>query len=241
MAKTKEKPKAKAKSRKSTRLSGDVTARLPGTELVPAPQAVTGWHVNGELVLNCNCTVFCPCVVSLGEHPPTEGSCKAWMAVRIDDGAFNGIDLSGLNVAMFLDIPGSMGEGNWKAAAYIDQRADQKQFKALEAIFSGQAKGTTGLFRLLVAEYMGATAEEVTYTTEGNIRSVTVGKKVVGAVQPVGGNDPEQELKVTNTKYWMGPDITVAKALKGKVRDFGRVWNLDGRSAEICQIEWSGP
>ena len=51
-------------------------------------------------------------------------------------------------------------------------------------------------------------------------------------------------MTVTNTKYtkyWMGAYITVAQALKCKVRDFGRVWNLDGRSAEICQIEWSGP
>ena len=29
------------------------------------------WAINGELALNCNCTVFCPCAVSLGDHPPT--------------------------------------------------------------------------------------------------------------------------------------------------------------------------
>ena len=27
------------------------------------------WTIKGELILNCNCTVFCPCVVSLGKHP----------------------------------------------------------------------------------------------------------------------------------------------------------------------------
>ncbi|MEO1490983.1 MAG: DUF1326 domain-containing protein [Pseudomonadota bacterium] len=242
MTKTTTKTKSKKSGKKASRLSGAVSARLPGTDLVPHDAVpADGWAINGELVLNCNCTVFCPCVVSLGEHPPTEGSCKAWLAVRIDDGHFHGTPLGGLNVAMFLDIPGSMGEGNWKAAAYIDERATKAQFAALEAVFSGNAKGTTGLFRLLVSEYKGATREEITYMTEGNIRSVTVGKKVIGAVQPVTGADPEQELKVMNTKYWMGPDITVAKSIKGKVRDFGRVWNLDGRSAEICQIEWTGP
>jgi len=87
----------------------------------------------------------------------------------------------------------------------------------------------------------GETREEIRITRDGDVRSVTVGKKVVGAVAPVEGATPGQPLMVTNTKYWMGPDITVARALKGKVRDFGRVWNLDGRSAEICQIEWSGP
>ena len=34
------------------------------------------WSLKGELILNCNCTVFCPCVISLGKHPPTEGYCQ---------------------------------------------------------------------------------------------------------------------------------------------------------------------
>jgi len=193
------------------------------------------------LILNCNCTVFCPCVVSLGKHPPTEGSCKAWMGVRIDEGSWGETDLSGLNIAMILDIPGLMGEGNWKAAMYLDDRADDTQAAALEMIFTGQAKGTTGLFRLLVGEYLGSSREEVRFTTEGKVRHLSVGKKITGSVAPVEGAEPDQDLKVVNTQYWMGPDVIVAQALKGKVRDFGRVWNFDGRSAEICQIEWAGP
>ena len=202
---------------------------------------IAPWTLKGELILNCNCTVFCPCVVSLGAHPPTEGSCKAWLGVRIDAGQWGETDLSGLNVAMMLDIPGMMGEGDWKAAGYFDERADDAQYAALERIFTGQAKGTTGLFRLLVSTYYGSSREEISFTTEGNVRHLTVGRKIAGAIAPIEGADPGKELAVTNTKYWMGPDITVAQALKGKVRDFGRVWNLDGRSAEICQIEWSGP
>ena len=42
------------------------------------------WVIKGELILNCNCTVFCPCVISLGKHPPTEGYCQAWVGIRID-------------------------------------------------------------------------------------------------------------------------------------------------------------
>jgi len=203
--------------------------------------AIEPWSIKGELILNCNCTVFCPCVVSLGAHPPTQGSCKAWMAVRIDEGKWGDTDLGGLNVAMLLDIPGSMSEGDWKAAGYFDDRADDAQFAALEKIFSGQARGTTGLFRLLVSEYLGSIREEISFTTEGKVRHLTVGRRIQGAIAPVDGADPEQELKVTNTRYWMGPDVTIAHAIKGKVRDFGRVWNLDGKSAEICQIEWVGP
>ena len=49
----------------------------------------TDWAIKGELFLNCSCTVFCPCVVSLGAHPPTEGHCHAWMAIAIDEGYYD--------------------------------------------------------------------------------------------------------------------------------------------------------
>lgn len=185
--------------------------------------------------------VFCPCVVSLGEHPPTHGYCQAWMAVRIDEGNWGKDDLGGLNVAMILDIPGRMSEGNWTVAGYIDERASSAQFAALEQIFSGRARGTTGLFRMLVGTYLGSRREAVEFHTDGNVRHVSAGRQILGAIEPISGAQADADVKVTNTQYWMGPDVTVARSLKGKVRDFGRVWNLDGRSAELCRIEWSGP
>jgi hypothetical protein len=165
------------------------------------------WEIKGELILNCNCTVFCPCVVSLGTHPPTEGHCQAWSGVRIDD---------------------------------IDERATDDQYEALVAIFSGAARGTTGLFGLLVGEFLGAERAPITFETVGKERRLMVGKKIKGSVIPVEGKDGK-DIVVTNTEYWMGPDITVAKATQGRVRAFGRVWDFDGRSAEICQIDWKGP
>lgn len=199
------------------------------------------WHVKGELILNCNCTVFCPCVVSLGKHPPTEGYCQAWLGVRIDQGSFDGEDLSGLAVGMVLDIPGNMGRGNWKAAAYIDERASEKAYDGLVAIFSGKVRGTTGLFSMLVSEFLGAQRAPVEFQTEGKKRRLMVGKIIQGEVEPIQGHDPDHEVKVTNTGYWMGPDVTIAQANRGRVRAHGRVWDFDGRSAEICQIDWHGP
>lgn len=198
------------------------------------------WTIKGELILNCNCTVFCPCVVSLGKHPPTEGHCQAWSGVRIDSGSYGDEDLSGLNVGLMLEIPGNMGRGNWKVAAYIDERATDAQYDALLNIFSGKARGNTGLFSMLVGEFLGAERAPVVFETEGNERRLMVGKVIQGAVVPVEGKGGE-DIVVTNTEYWMGPDITVATATKGRVRAHGRVWDFDGRSAEICQIDWAGP
>ncbi len=198
------------------------------------------WNLKGELILNCNCTVFCPCVVSLGDHPPTEGYCQAWLGVRIDEGEFDGLTLAGLNIAMIMDIPGKMARGNWTAGLFIDDRASEEAYTALEKIFSGQARGTTGLFRLLVSNFLGAERQPISYATSGGNRRLTVGKKILGEVAPIGGKASDQEVVVSNTEYWMGPDITIASASKGRVRAFGRVWDFDGRSAEICQINWQG-
>jgi hypothetical protein len=209
----------------------------------PAAAPTTGtvpWAIKGELILNCNCTVFCPCVISLGDHPPTEGYCMGWAGIRIDSGHYGDEDLGGLNVGLLLEIPGKMGRGNWKAAAYIDERASYAAYEGLINIFSGKARGTTGLFKVLVSEFLGAERAPVIFETEGKTRRLMVGKAIQGEITPVPGQGG-QDIVVTNTEYWMGPDITVAKAGKGRVRAYGRVWDFDGRSAEICQIDWHGP
>ena len=198
------------------------------------------WSIKGELILNCNCTVFCPCVVSLGDHPPTEGYCQAWLGVRIDNGQYGKCDLSNLNVAMIMDIPGKMARGNWKAAIYVDNRASDEAFNNLVKIFSGKAKGTTGLFSILVSEFLGAERSEIIYETIGDKRNLIVGKNIIGSVKPIVGNNEKQNVEVKNTKYWMGPNIIIAEAEKGRVRAFGRVWDFNGRSAEICKINWEG-
>lgn len=200
----------------------------------------TDWAIKGELFLNCSCTVFCPCVISLGDHPPTEGSCKAWMAVAIDEGHFEGEDLSGLNVGLLVDIPGKMSEGNWKVAAYVDERASGKAYSGILKIFSGAAGGTTGLFTMLVSEIIGAEREKVEIVREGTKRGLYIGRKIQGEIEMVTGASPDEPLMVKNTKYWMGPDVIVAKGLKSKLRDYGRVWDFSGKSGEICAIDWSG-
>lgn len=201
----------------------------------------TDWAIRGELFLNCSCTVFCPCVVSLGKHDPTEGNCKAWMAIAIDDGHFEGEDLTGVNVGLMVEIPGKMAEGDWKVAVYIDEIATPAAYNGLLKILSGEAGGTTGLFTLLVSEIIGHEREKVEIIRDGAKRGLYIGRKIQGEIEMVQGASPDEPIIVKNTKYWMGPDVIVAKGLKSKVRDYGRVWDFSGKSGEICAIDWKGP
>ncbi|WP_187430079.1 hypothetical protein ROLI_023660 [Roseobacter fucihabitans] len=220
-------------------ISQRIDQRMPNPKRRSATP--TEWAIKGELFLNCSCTVFCPCVVSLGAHPPTEGHCHAWMAIAIDAGHYEGEDLAGLNIGLLVDIPGRMGEGNWKVAAYVDERATGKAYNGILQIFSGAAGGTTGLFTMLVSEIIGAERAPVEIVREGNRRSIMIGRKIQGEIEMLTGKDPEHPVMVSNSKYWMGPDIIAATGLKSRVRDYGRIWDFGGKSAEICPIDWKGP
>lgn len=196
------------------------------------------WSLKGEFTLSCSCTVFCPCVLSLGEHPPTEGHCQTWAAMRIDEGRFGDVDLSGVKAGLMIEIPGLMSRGNWTAALFVDDQASIYATKALTRIFSGKAGGTTHLLSILVGRFLGVQQVPISYRTEGQTRHITIDKVLEGAITPVRGKMTGENVVIRNSEYWIAPDVTVSKADKSRFRAFGRNWNFTGRSAEICQIEW---
>lgn len=196
------------------------------------------WTLKGEMALSCSCTVFCPCVLSLGEHPPTESRCQTWAGIRIDEGHFDDINLSGINVGLMMDLPGIMARGNWTAALFIDDKAPIQAVKGLTRIFTGRVGGTTHLLSILVGQFLGVNQIPITYETDGNTRIVTLDKYGGGVITPVRGKERDDNVVIRNSEYWIGPDVIVAKAEKSRFRGFGRNWNLAGRSAEIVKLNW---
>jgi len=174
----------------------------------------------------------------LGEHPPTESRCQTWAGIRIDEGHFDAIDLSGINVGLMMDLPGIMARGNWTAALFIDDKAPIQAVKGLTRIFTGRVGGTTHLLKILVGQFLGVHQIPITYETRGNSRIVSLEKYGGGTITPVRGKDNGQNVMVRNSEYWIGPDVIVAKAEKSRFRGFGRNWNLAGRSSEIVKLDW---
>ena len=199
------------------------------------------WAMQGELFMNCSCEIFCPCVISLGKHPPTQGHCHAWMAIRVDRGHWNGRPLDGVNIGILADIPGRMGEGQWKVALYVDEAADHDAFHGICQIMSGKAGGSTGLLSMLIGEVLGAERTRVVIEGEGPTRRIEVGRKIQGEIVAQQGLAGDAPVTVSNSRYWIGPEIIVAEGRRSRVRDHGRVWDFEGRSAEIVPINWSGP
>ena len=92
------------------------------------------WRMRGPEIANCNCDWGCPCQFNA---LPTRGNCRAMTAMRIDDGNFGALDLSGLTWAGMFAWPGPIHEGGGEAFVVIDPAASEAQRNALLTILSG--------------------------------------------------------------------------------------------------------
>ena len=199
----------------------------------------TPYKLEGEMLLCCNCDVFCPCVVSLGKARPTFGYCQAWAAVNIDKGFVGDLDLSGLKVALMLDIPGRMSEGNWKAALYVDEKADEAAVDAITDIFTGKLGGAPTVMGILVGEFIGVKQVPISFVQKDDGWKVDIPKIIDGEAGPIRSKNGADPVVIANTQYWIGKDVAVYQSKKNKFRDFGRTWDFTGQSAEFVKLDWS--
>jgi hypothetical protein len=101
------------------------------------------WRIRGSYFESCNCEAICPCrrIDGAAGGRSTHGVCMGVLSWLIEDGHADGLDLSGLPVALASrysdDEPGSP----WTWALYLDARASNEQRTALEGIFTGRLGG----------------------------------------------------------------------------------------------------
>jgi hypothetical protein len=199
------------------------------------------WEIRGELVLSCNCDVFCPCVLSLGRSRPSHGVCHTWWGLHIEEGHAGAEPLDGLNVAVLMDVPGPLAEGKWSVGLYLDERASEAARTALTDILSGRAGGPTGWFSIMIAEFLGARTLPIHFASQGRGWHLEIPKIIDGSVEPIEGPEGGGVTRVTNSRYWIAPDVTVCRGGRSRVRDWGRNWDLSGQSAEYARVDWKGP
>src|SRR6202022_4682028 len=166
------------------------------------------WHLSGDYFENCSCSVVCPCLVSKAApltSRPTEGVCNVPAVFHIESGKYGSVALDGLNVALAIQTPGPMAEGNWSVAAYIDERADDKQAEALGAIFTGAAGGPMAAFAPLIGKNLGVKKVPITSRGEGRPRPAHIRGILHLSVDPLPTAHPSGEIWA-NTGHPGSPD-----------------------------------
>lgn len=97
--------------------------------------AMTEWAIRGSEIVSCNCDYSCPCQFNA---LPTNGDCRATVAVHIDKGHHGNVKLDGLTIAATVAWPGAIHMGKGHIQPIVDERADTAQREALLKIMSGQ-------------------------------------------------------------------------------------------------------
>jgi len=204
----------------------------------------TAWRLSGEYFENCNCDVVCPCLVSPKAQltsRPTQGVCNVPLIFHIESGNYGNVRLDGLNVALVLHTPGPMADGNWTVAAYIDERADDKQTEALGTIFTGAAGGPMAVLAPLISTNLGAKKVPIKYQVDGKKRSAEIPNVMKISVEPLPTMRPDGEMWAA-TGHPVNPDkLVFAMGAQGSTfSDHGMRFDNSGRNGHYAPISWAG-
>ena len=204
----------------------------------------TGWQISGDYFENCSCAVVCPCLISTAApltSRPTEGVCDVALIFHVDKGSYGSTALDGLNVALAVHTPGVMADGNWSVAAYIDERADDKQTEALGAIFTGAAGGPMATLAPLIGKTLGVKKVPIRYKIDGKKRSAEIPGVLHMAVDPLPTAHPSGEMWA-NVGHPVSPDkLALAVGAAGNTfSDYGMRWDNSGKNGHYAPISWSG-
>jgi hypothetical protein len=186
------------------------------------------WKIEGTYFETCNCESACPCVFL---SKPSEGHCDALVAWHIDRGAFEGVKLDGLNVALAVHSPGHMAQVKWDVAVYLDERADAAQTDALTKIFAGQAGGHPSRLAAHVGKILGVASVPMRYAANGRQRSLSIPGIAEAAIEAIEGQGGA-EVTIENHPLCIAPGepAVAARSKKLDYRDHGKHWEFSSRN-----------
>jgi hypothetical protein len=196
------------------------------------------WNLKGTYFETCNCNVACPCVFL---SPPSEGECRLLVAWHVDQGKDEEIDLSGLNVAMAITAPGTMVETKWRAALYLDERANDAQKQALTKIFGGQAGGHPAALASFVEDLLGVASVRIDYRAEGKRRSLAIPNVAAAEIEAVEGQGGG-EVTISGHPFCLAPGepAVVAKSKRLDYTDHHMTWSISDSTGFYSPFAYQG-
>jgi hypothetical protein len=203
---------------------------------------MSSWQISGQYMETCNCTFLCPCITSNLTAPPTEGDCKAAVALRIDSGIKDGVALDGLSFIVMLHSPGPMAQGNITVGLVIDEKASPQQVDAISAIASGSAGGPMAALGPLVGRLAGLELRPIRFEVQGLKRSVQAGDLVDQACEGVASaGNPEEAICLDNVAHPVNARLSIARATRSRIHAFGMDWDdaTGTRNAHFAPFNWA--
>jgi hypothetical protein len=183
---------------------------------------------------------MCPCTWSAWTARATTDRCLVLLAYHVESGEINGVDVSGLSFAFFLDTPPVMSEGNWRVGFYLDDAASDSQTEQLGAALSGQLGGPPAMLAPLIGEILGVEKASITYSEDGRGHHVRIGDAIDVGVEDFVAIEGQDPVRLTNVFHPSNTTLTVAPAKAAHLSTFGVDWGRDGQSGFSAPFSWAG-
>ena len=199
------------------------------------------WSLEGTYFENCPCDMVCPCTTSGLTKPADTERCRVVLVFHIDSGEVDGVDVSGLTVAVLADTPQVMADGNWRVGLFMDGDATQEQADKLGAVFSGQLGGPMEVLSPLIGENLGVEVAPIEYEDDGRRHRVRIGEFAEIEIEDfVPPQIPEGEVsKLTGIFHPANSTLTIAQATTSSVNAFGLEFSNAGKNGHSAPFSWA--
>ena len=204
------------------------------------------WKLSGELIETCSCNMLCPCWFGQADLMiMDQGWCATSLLLRIHEGEFDGVDLSGQNAVVGLHFPGpTLFDGQGTGRVYVDEGASADQRSAIETILQGQAGGGMEVPASLVSSWLPTkTAAIAVEEDDGQVKATVDGIGDMASRRLV--NELGNKMTMNNTAFSMVfqfndhvGDLAPSDGTAWKDPEMPEAW--DGRSGVVGQVAWSG-
>lgn len=207
--------------------------------------AVATWQVDGDWFDVCRCTIPCPCEFA---QAPTDNHCEGVLAWHVNKGQYGDVHLDGLNVLAIGSFTGNLwtGEARVTLGMFIDERADERQRGALQAIFGGQAGGFPAEFAKFIGEIRGIEVAPIEFEVAGDLSywRARIPGKIEAAAQALTGpmTPPGKRVQTINppgSEVGPGGPATWGVATADRVDAMGFHFDWNGRSSKHIPFSWS--
>lgn len=159
---------------------------------------------------------------------PTDGTCKAVVAWKIEEGHHGDVRLDGLCVANLYSWPGPIHKGSGTMQSVIDERATADQRKALIAILQGEG-AAPGTIMLQIYRAMCATLKEplskpvnLEIDVDGRKAKLSIPGLVETTVEPI-VNAVTGAVHRARIDLPMGKEFNIAEVASGTTKAGGDV------------------
>ncbi|MFF4361324.1 DUF1326 domain-containing protein [Streptomyces sp. NPDC001604] len=209
----------------------------------------TSWHLTGDWFDVCKCAIPCPCTFA---QPPTYGDCDGVLAWHIREGNYGDVRLDDLNVVIVASFNGDVWTGTHTdpyAAVFLDERADEEQRGALQAVFGGEAGGWPAQFvGMFHPEMRGMDVVPIHVEIDEDLAGwrAEIPDRVTASAEALTGPTTPDGARVQlhnapGAEVGPGQVATWGRATTDRANAFGFSWDRSGKSSKYFPFDWSGP